>query len=76
MKNSMNKHEIVINYAINKKVMPMSFLKNDLSLCETSVMAIINDLRKRGLLTYKLMKHNAGKSIEFHLTRSAYYGRS
>jgi hypothetical protein len=77
MKNLTNKHQIVISLAAEKKHMPMSFLLNSLKVSsEKRVMAIVNDLRHNGIITYKMIKTSAGKSLNLHLTKTAYYGRS
>jgi hypothetical protein len=76
MKTTLNKHQVVISLASEKKHMPMSFMLNSLRVkSEIRVMAIVNDLRNKGIITYKLLKTSAGKSFELHLTKTAYYGR-
>lgn len=71
----MNKKQRVLNWASSpqrkRHVQCMAGMCSELGYPEQKVKNLLNDLRRKGLVTYKC----TGRTYELHLTREAYYAR-
>ena len=68
------KTQKVITWASQKRVRSIQKAAAELGQSESRFLAMLNGLSRKGLITVQSV--GRGRSVELHLTQSAYYNRS